>query len=62
MVSSFGLSAVELYNAAGAKVAEQPATGYSATLDVGTLPPGPYLVRITTPAGKVTKKLVVQRR
>ena len=62
VVSSFGLSAVELYNAAGAKVAEQPATGYSASLDVSTLPPGPYLVRITTPSGKVTKKLVVQRR
>ena len=62
VLSSFGLTGVEVYNAAGAKVAEQPATGYSATLDVSTLPPGPYLVRITTPNGKVTKKLVVQRR
>ena len=62
VTSSFGLRRLEVYNAAGAKVAEQPATGYSATLDVAALPEGSYLVRIATPSGSVTKKLLVQRR
>ena len=62
VTSSFGLQGVELYNAAGVKVYEQQATGYSAILDVSGLPAGPYLVRIATPAGTVTKKLVVRRR
>ena len=62
VLSSFGLTGVEVYNAAGIKVQEQKATGYVATLDVGALPAGPYLVRIKTPNGTVTKKLLVQRR
>ena len=62
VTSSFGLQQIELYNAAGIKVYEQQATGYSAVLDVHTLPAGPYLARITTPRGTVTKKLIVQRR
>jgi hypothetical protein len=36
--------------------------GNRATLDVSALPAGPYLVRIATPRGTVTKKLVVRRR
>ena len=62
VLSSFGLGRIELYNAAGVRVHEQKATGHSATLDVSALPEGPYLVRIATPAGTVTKKLIVQRR
>lgn len=62
VTSSFGLRRLEVYNAAGAKVAEQPATGYSATLDVAALPEGSYLVRIATPSGSVTKKLLIRRR
>ena len=33
-----------------------------AKVDDRALPAGPYLVRIATPAGSVTKKLIVQRR
>ena len=62
VLSSFGLQHIEVFNAAGTKVQEQKATGYSATLDIRALPAGPYLVRITTPRGTVTKKLLVQRR
>ena len=62
VLSSFGFSQIELYNAAGVRLLEQKATGYSATLDVSALPAGPYLVRIATAAGTVTRKLVVQRR
>ena len=62
VLSSFGLSRIELYNAAGVRVHEQKTTGHSLTLDVSALPAGPYLVRIATTAGTVTRKLVVQRR
>ena len=62
VLSSFGLQEIEVYNAAGVKVDERKAAGYSATLDVSALPAGPYLVRIATPRGTVTKKLVVRRR
>ena len=62
VTSSLGLQRIEVYNAAGVKVDERKASGYSATLDVSALPAGPYLVRIATPRGTVTKKLVVRRR
>ncbi|MCR5444914.1 MAG: T9SS type A sorting domain-containing protein [Bacteroidales bacterium] len=62
VTSSFGLQRIEIYNAAGARVREERASGYTATLDLGTLPEGAYLVRVHTPAGSTTKKLVVQRR
>ncbi|MCR5445163.1 MAG: T9SS type A sorting domain-containing protein [Bacteroidales bacterium] len=62
VTSSFGLQHIEIYNAAGARVREERASGYTATLDLSTLPEGAYLVRVHTPAGSTTKKLVVQRR
>jgi len=62
VTSSFGLRGIEVYNAAGVKVQEQRAVGYTATLDISALPEGSYLVRVATPSGTVTKKLVVQRR
>lgn len=62
VTSSFGLRSVELYNAAGTKVRELSARGYTTTLDVSDLPEGAYLVRVATLSGPVTKKLIVQRR
>ena len=62
VTSGFGLQEIEVFNAAGVKVDEQKAAGYAANFDISTLPAGPYLVRIATPRGTVTKKLVVQRR
>ena len=62
VASSFGLRSVEVYNAAGVRVLEQKATGYVATLDVSALPEGAYLVRIATPSGTATKKLLVRRQ
>ena len=62
VTSGFGLQEIEVFNAAGVRVDEQKAAGYSATLDISALPAGPYLVRIAIPSGTVTKKLVVQRR
>ena len=52
---------VKVYNAAGARVREVEARGYTATLRVDDLPEGAYLLRIHTPAGNTTKKLIVRR-
>lgn len=60
VLSSFGLSHIEAYNAGGQKVYEAPASGLEAVIDVAPWPRGTYLLRITTPLGTVTKKLLVQ--
>lgn len=59
VVSSFGMSSVEVFNTAGIKVMEMPARSYTATLDVSGLDEGTYLVRVVTPSGITTKKLLV---
>ena len=61
VVSSFGLTRVEAYNAAGNKVYDRPAAGYSATIDVGRWPAGVYILHIHTPMGATMKKLTVTR-
>ncbi len=63
VVSSFGMSRVEVYNLAGERVHEVrvPDGSLSATLDLRRLPAGAYLLRIHTPQGVATKKLTVRR-
>ena len=64
VTSSFGISAIEAYNAAGALVfgsSDSNQLSPSAMrLDVSSWPRGTYLLRIHTPAGTTTKKLIVQ--
>ncbi len=60
VLSSFGLERIEAYNAEGRLVFKQEAAGLEATLDVKGWPRGTYLLRIQTPMGVVTKKLLVQ--
>ena len=60
VLSSLGLRGIEAYNAGGQKVYEGKAKGLEATLDVKGWPRGTYLLRITTPLGTVTKKLLVE--
>ena len=60
VLSSFGLERIEAYDDRGRLVAEVAAKGYEATLDVKAWTSGTYLLRITTPMGTVTKKLLVQ--
>ena len=60
VLSSFGLTHLEAYDADGRRVAEREASGLEDTLDVTAWPRGTYLLRITTPVGTVTKKLLVQ--
>ena len=60
VLSSLGLERIEAYNAGGQKVYEGKAEGLEATLDVKGWPRGTYLLRIQTPMGTVTKKLLVE--
>lgn len=62
VVSDVGLTWVEAYYIVGAKVADQVVAGNETTLNVSSWPVGTYLLRLTTPVGSVTKKLIVQRR
>ena len=63
VVSSFGMSRVEVYNLAGRRVHEQriPDGSLYTNLDVRRWPQGVYIVRIHTPLGVTSKKLTVQR-
>ena len=60
VVSSFGLTRIEVYDTRGRLLHDLPASGLKATLDVSSWPRGTYLLRITTPVGQTTKKLLVQ--
>ncbi len=58
--SSFGLNSVRLYSVSGAEVLRREGlSGTLATLELGALPAGTYLVHIDTPAGTAVKRLVV---
>ena len=60
VVSSFGLTEVEVFNLAGERIhtLRLPDTPLTATLDVRRWPSGTYLLRIRTPQGTAVKKLV----
>ena len=60
VVSSFGMTRVEVYDAAGKRRYEGEATGLVHTVNVEGWPAGTYLVRIHTPLGTATKKLIVR--
>ena len=62
VVSSFGMTLVEVYNMAGEKVhtLRLPDAPLTATLDVGRWPSGAYILRIHTPQGVAVKKLAVR--
>ena len=58
--SSFGIRKVSIHNVQGIQVSTRQVPGYSALIDVSTLPTGLYFVNVHTHAGTVTKKLVVE--
>ena len=62
VLSSFGISCIEAYDLKGRKVYEvrTPNSEFSISLDVSSWPRGTYLLRIQTPAGPTTKKLLIQ--
>ncbi len=61
VVSSIGMNHIDVYSAAGAKIFDQPARGYSFTLDTSKWPAGIYVVRIHTPYGTASKRLCIIR-
>ena len=60
VLSSFGINEVEVFDMAGSCVLRQEASGLSAKLDVKALPRGSYIVRIHTPMGITSRKLILQ--
>lgn len=60
VVSSLGIKEVEVYNAAGDLMLRRQAEGLSHKLDTRDWPSGTYLLRIATPQGTATKKLLVR--
>jgi hypothetical protein len=60
VLSSFGIDEVEVFDMAGSRVLRQEASGLSAKLDVKALPRGSYIVRIHTPMGITSRKLILQ--
>ena len=60
VVSSFHLHRIEIFSADGRLLKTVPAQGISTTVDISTLPPATYIVRITTPSGTTTKRMVKQ--
>ncbi len=66
VLSSFGLTKIELYDEQGRRLRTLPAAGLRATLDLHSLglarasTGGTLILRIHTPAGTTTKKLLVR--
>ena len=60
VLSGFGLTRIEAYDDRGRLVLAREASGLEAVLDIAAWPRGTYLLRIATPMGTVTKKLLVK--
>lgn len=60
VLSSIGMQRIEVYNSEGRRVLDRKSEGVEEALDVSGWPAGTYMLRIVTPLGTTTKKLVVQ--
>ncbi len=60
VLSSFGLVAIEVYDADGRQVHAEKVSGLARTIDTGHWPRGIYMLHITTPYGPVVRKLVLR--
>lgn len=60
VLSSFGIEGVEVFDAEGRRVAELRGEGLEARIDVRGWAAGSYLLRVATPLGATTKKLLVR--
>jgi hypothetical protein len=59
VTTNFNLTQVEVFDEQGRQCHTLPASGHKADLDVSSWPRGTYLLRILTPAGPTTKKLLI---
>jgi outer membrane biogenesis lipoprotein LolB len=60
VASEAGLQRIEAYTGDGRCILSQEANGLQAVLDVRGWASGTYLLRVTTPMGTTTKKLLVR--
>ena len=60
VTSSYRMERIVVYDLQGHMLIEQPAKGESATLDVGHLPQGVYVLTVHTTVGIATKRLLVE--
>ena len=60
IATNFILTQVEIFDEQGRLSYTLPVSGLKADLDVSSWPRGTYLLRILTPAGPTTKKLLIQ--
>ena len=60
VLSSFGIERIDAYTGDGRCILSQEANGLQAVLDVRGWASGTYLLRIATPMGTTTKKLLVR--
>ena len=60
VLSSFGLVAIEVYDADGRQVHAEKVSGLARTIDTGHWPRGIYMLHITTPYGPAVRKLVLR--
>ena len=60
VLSSFGIERIDAYTGDGRCILSQKADGLQAVLDVRGWASGTYLLRVTTPMGTTTKKLLVR--
>ena len=61
VVSSVGMSRVEVYDAKGTKMGEEELAGHEGRIDVRRWPAGVYVLRVHTPLGVACKRLVVNK-
>lgn len=61
VVSSVGMSQLEFYNMNGEKLMDLSALGFDVMFNVEALPVGCYVVRVHTPLGVASKRLIVSR-
>jgi hypothetical protein len=54
------MTRIEAADILGHSLYDRPASGLTADIDVSSWPSGTYLLRISTPTGVTTKKLMVK--
>lgn len=60
VTSSFGLTRIEVFSPDGRPLLDRPAEGLTSDLDLAAWPAGTYIIRIHTPMGTVSRRLVVR--
>lgn len=60
VISQFKVKDIEIYNISGIKLKTIPINDYEKYIDISDLIQGTYIIKINTPRGIATKKLLVE--